>query len=104
MVRAHLQEPAIVGAILANEDRVDRRLHVVVDAAPTRALEEGKAAIMRVEDHLLALARIGPHEHHAAVAEPKVSDLHGDRCAADQYDVVAPDPMGRWIATDTLAE
>ena len=91
MVRAHLQEAAIVAAVLADEDRLDRRLHVVVDAAPAGTLEEGEAAtIVRVEDHLLALARIGAHEHHAAVAEPEMSHLHGHRRAADQHDVVAP--------------
>ena len=34
---------------------------------------------MGVEHHLLALARVGPHERHAAVAEPDVGDLHGHR-------------------------
>jgi hypothetical protein len=45
---------------------------------------------MRVEHHLLGLARVGPHERHPAVAEPHVRDLdrHGD--AVDQYDLVAP--------------
>jgi hypothetical protein len=43
-VPAHLQEAAVVGPILADEDRLDRRLHVVVEAAPAGALEEGKGA------------------------------------------------------------
>src|SRR5271165_4080556 len=34
MVRAHLEEAAIVLAVLADEDRLHRRLRVVVDAAP----------------------------------------------------------------------
>src|SRR5271166_6099041 len=33
MVRAHLEEAAIVLPVLADEDRLHRRLHVVVDAA-----------------------------------------------------------------------
>jgi hypothetical protein len=32
--------------------------------------------VMGVEHHLLALTRIGPHEKHAAMAEPQVRDLH----------------------------
>jgi hypothetical protein len=68
---AHLQEVAIVEAILADEDRLHRRLHVVVNAAPAGALEEGERPIVRVEHHLLRLARIGAHERHAAVAEPE---------------------------------
>jgi hypothetical protein len=40
MVRAHLEEAAIVMAVLADEDRLHRRLHVVVDAAPAGAPEK----------------------------------------------------------------
>ena len=39
VVAAHLQEAAIVEPLLADEDRLHRRLHVVVDAAPAGALE-----------------------------------------------------------------
>jgi hypothetical protein len=90
IVPAHLGEAAVVGALLADEDRLDRCLHVVVDAARAGALEEGECPVMRVEHHLLALARIGPHEQHAAVAEPDMRDLHGDGHAVDQHDLVAP--------------
>ncbi|SDK09061.1 hypothetical protein SAMN05428953_111147 [Mesorhizobium muleiense] len=45
---------------------------------------------MRVEHHLLRLARIGPHEEHAAVAEPHVRDLHCHRHAVEQDDLVTP--------------
>src|SRR3984893_2321308 len=38
VVAAHLQEAAVVEALLANENRLHRRLHVVVDAAPAGAL------------------------------------------------------------------
>ena len=76
VVAAHLQEAAIVGALLADEDRLHRRLHVVVDAARAGALEEGERPVVGVEHHLLRLARIGPHEQHPAVAEPDVGDLH----------------------------
>jgi hypothetical protein len=39
MMRAHLQEAAIVLVILTDEDRLYRGLHVAVDAAPTGAFE-----------------------------------------------------------------
>src|SRR5208283_5491941 len=45
VVRAHLEEAAIVLAILADEDRLYGRLHVVVDAAPAGALEEREGAV-----------------------------------------------------------
>ena len=58
VMTAHLLEPTIVGAVATHEDRVDRGLHVVVDAAHAGPLEEGKSPVMGVEDHLLGLARI----------------------------------------------
>jgi hypothetical protein len=90
VVPAHLQEPPVVGPLLAHQDRLDRRLHVVVDAARAGALEEGEGPVVGVEHHLLALARIGPHEQHPAVAEPDVSDLDRHRHPVDQHHLVAP--------------
>ena len=45
---------------------------------------------MGVEHHLLALARVGPHVKHAAVAEPDMRHLHPHGGAVDQDDLVAP--------------
>ena len=45
---------------------------------------------MRVENHLLRLARIGANERHAAVAQTHVRDLHGRRHAVEHNDLVAP--------------
>jgi hypothetical protein len=90
MVRAHLAEAAIVLPILADEDRLHRSFHVVVDAAPAGAPEEGKRPLMGVENHLLGLARIGAHQHHAAMAEANVRDLHGRRHPVHHDDLVAP--------------
>ena len=50
MMRAHLREPAVIGALLADEDRIHRRLHVVVDAARAGALEEGERPLVGVKD------------------------------------------------------
>src|SRR5277367_6539804 len=94
MMRAHLQEAAIVLAILADEDRLHRGLHVVVDAAPTGAFEECERPFVGVKHHLLGLARIDAHEHHAAVAEAEMRDLYDRRHPIHHNDLVAPDPMG----------
>jgi len=50
----------------------------------------GANSRMRVEHHLLALARIGPHERHTAVAKSHLRhfDLGGD--AVEHHDLVAP--------------
>ena len=90
VVRAHLKEAAIVLAILADEDRLNRRLHVIVYAAPAGALEESKSPLVGVEHHLLRLARIGAHEHHPAVAEAEMRDLHGRRHPVHHDNLVAP--------------
>ena len=45
---------------------------------------------MRVEDHLQALAHICPGEHHVAVAEPEMGNLHRRRHVANQNDLLAP--------------
>ena len=82
IVAAHLQKAAIVEPVFADEDRLHRRLHVVVDAAPAGALEQREGPVVGVEHHLLGLARIGPHKQHAAVTQPDVGDLHGHRHAA----------------------
>jgi len=68
IMTAHPQEASVVGTLAVNEDGLHGGLHVVVDAARAGAFEKGEGAIMRVEHHLLALARIGPHEQHPAVA------------------------------------
>ena len=64
--------------------------HIIGNAALAGAPEEREAALVGVEHHLLRLARIGAHEHHAAVAEPDVGDLHRRRHAVDDDDLVAP--------------
>ena len=91
MVAAHLQEAAIVEPVLADEDRLDRRLHVVLDAAPAGALEQRETPRpWASKHHLLRLARIGTYEQHAAVTEPDMSDLYDHGHAAEQDDLVAP--------------
>jgi hypothetical protein len=87
VMAAHLLEAAIVGAILADEDRVHRRLHVVVDAPRAGAAEEGERPVVGVEHHLLRLARIGPHERHPAVAQADMGNLHRRGHAIDQITI-----------------
>ena len=90
MVRAHLEKAAIVLTILADEDRFHSRLHVVVDAATAGAPEECERPLVGVKHHLLRLARIGAHEHHAAMAKADMRDLHDRRHAVQHDDFVAP--------------
>jgi hypothetical protein len=68
----HLQKTAVEPAVLADEHRLDCRLHIVLDAAPAGALEEINNPGVGVEQHLLALARIGAHKRHPAVTGPNM--------------------------------
>src|SRR5580658_6703875 len=90
VVAAHLEKAAVVGALAADEDRLHRRLHVVVDAARAGPFEKGKRPVVRVEHHLLRLARIPPDEWRPAVAQPNMCHLHCYRRAVDQHDLLAP--------------
>jgi hypothetical protein len=90
-VRAHLKEAAIVLAVLADEDRLHRRLHVVVEAAPADAPKKREGALVGVEHHLLRLARIGAHEHHPAHGKPDVGDLRRRRPPVHDDNLVAPE-------------
>src|ERR1700733_13129004 len=90
IMAAHLQEAAIVETAFADEDRLHRRLHVVVDAAPAGPLEQRKRPVVGVKNHLLRLARIGPNKQHPTVAKPDMRRLHDHRGPAQQDYFVAP--------------
>ena len=87
---AHLLEPAIINTILANQDRINRGLHIIVDAPRAGTAEEGKRPVMGIEHHLQRLTRIRPHKWHSAMTEAHMGNL--DRCGRtiNQDDFVAP--------------
>src|SRR6202795_1197511 len=87
---AHLHEASIVETPFADEDRLHRSLHIVVDATSAGALEQGERPVVGVKHHLLSLARITPHKQHPAVAEPDMGRLHDHRYAIQQNHLVAP--------------
>jgi len=93
IVAAHLHETAIEESVLAGEDRLNGRFHIIVNATTAGTFEKGEGVVMRVEDHLLGLARIGTHKRHAAVAEPHVGNFHRHRRAVEHDDLMAPDLM-----------
>jgi hypothetical protein len=90
MVRAHLQEAAVILARFANEDRLDRRLHVVVDAATADAAIEQERLVVGVEHQFLRLAEVRAHERHPAVRQLHVRRLDGQRQALERDRLVAP--------------
>ena len=90
VVRAHLQEAAIILARLADEDRLHRRLHVVVDAAPADTAIEQERLVVGVEHQLLGLAEVGAHERHPAVRQLHVRRLDRQRQALERDRLVAP--------------
>ena len=75
VVRAHHGEARVDGAALALQDLVDGRAHVVVDTAPCHAAKGGEAARVRIEQHLVALARVGHEPEGTAGAQLHVGHL-----------------------------
>ena len=65
----HRAEARVDGTRLAAADLVDRRLHVVVDAALGNAAEDGERVVVRVEQHLVRLLRIRAQQERSAVAK-----------------------------------
>jgi hypothetical protein len=92
---AHLDEAPVERPFLAQEHRLHRRFHIVVDAPPAAAPEEGERPVVRVEHHLLALARISPHEQHPAMAQPDMRHLHRHGRAVQHHHLVAPIKLER---------
>ena len=89
-MRAHLQKAAIVLARLADKDRLNRRLHVVVDAAPADPAIELERLVVGVEHQLLGLAEVDAHERHAAVRQLHVRRLDRQRQPLERDRLVAP--------------
>ena len=83
VVRAHDGEAFVDGAALALLDLADRRLHVVVDASPGNATHGRERTGVRVERHLVALARVGHKPEGPRGAQLQVRDLHAVVDAAD---------------------
>ena len=90
MVLTHLQKAAIVPARLAHEDRFDRRLHVVVDAAPADPAIKDERPVVGVKHQLLRLAKVDAHELHPAVRQLHVRRLDRQRQALERDRLVAP--------------
>src|SRR5262249_45672743 len=90
-VMAHqLLEAAVELAFLADDPGLNRRTHVVVDAALAAPLEKLERLLVRVEHHLLGLARVCPHERHPAVAQANLRHLGLCRHPGDDDNLVAP--------------
>jgi len=89
-MRTHRQKAAVEAAFLADKNGFDRRRHIVVNAAPAHAAKQAESAVVRVEHHLLGLARVGPDQKHPAVAEPDMRHLDSRRHAAEHHHFVRP--------------
>ncbi|MNL14607.1 hypothetical protein D3C87_1355560 [compost metagenome] len=74
MVR-HREETDVDLPFLAAADTIDRRLHVIVDAATRYAAKRPEAVPVGVEEHLMRLEQVGPDQKGAAVRQLDVSDL-----------------------------
>src|SRR5262249_56214531 len=76
--------------VLAEKQGANRRTHVVVDAALAAPLVKLERLLVRVEHHLLGLARVCPRERHPAVAQANLRHLGLRRHPGDDDNLVAP--------------
>ena len=90
IVRGHGGKARIDDPPLALLDLVDGGLHVVVDAAPRYATQRGKGPRMGVEQHLVALRRVGLQDEGTAGAQLQVRGQNLAPDAADDQMLFAP--------------
>src|SRR5262249_15302825 len=90
-VMAHqLLKAQVELTLFADKHGVNRRTHVVVDAALAAPLVKLERLLVRVEHHLLGLARVCPRERHPAVAQANLRHLGLRRHPGDDDNLVAP--------------
>lgn len=90
VVGGHGGEAGVDLAGLAGPDLVHGGLHVVVDAPLRDAAQGGEAPGMGVEQHLVALARVGRQHERAAGAELHVGHQDAAPDATDDQPFLAP--------------
>ena len=95
VVAGHGREAGVDLTVLAAADLVDRRAHIVVNAAPGNAAQNPEGVVVGIKQHLMRLQRIGPHGEGAAVAELGVGHLQLGALAADDRPVFRPVELER---------
>ena len=95
VVRAHRREPLVDDPPLALLDLVDGGLHVVVDAAQRDAAQRRKAFRVGIEQHLVALTRVGHQPERPARAQLHVRHLQLAVNPANDQRLVAPVELER---------
>jgi len=71
----HGEEAHVDLPLLAEADAVNRRLHVVMDAAPRHATEDAEPMPVSVEQHLVGLQQLGPEQEGQPVCQLEIGDL-----------------------------
>src|SRR3989338_867169 len=95
VVGAHHGKTRIDDSTLALVDPVDGCLHVVVNAAPGNAAQCGKGARVGVEQHFVAVARVGYQPERTAGAQLEVRYLQASVDAANDQALFAPVELER---------
>ena len=85
IVVRHRQEPDVDLPLLAASDPVDRRAHVVVNAALRHAAEDTEPVPMGVKQHLVGLQQIGAQQERPAVRQLDVRNLKLCALAAQSF-------------------
>ena len=70
------QEAAIKTSLFADEDGINHSLQIIVDHPFRHAAKERKGLIMRIQHHLMRLARVGSYKHWSAITQAEVRHFH----------------------------
>ena len=90
VMAGHGREPGVDLPGFASADPVDCRLHVIEDPTLGDATQHAERVVQGVEQHLVGLQQIGPHDEGFAVRQLGVRHLQLGPFAAEHGPVLAP--------------
>ncbi|CAD7047309.1 hypothetical protein RHAB21_03763 [Pseudorhizobium halotolerans] len=90
IMAGHRHEADVDVALFATTNLVDRRAHVVVDAATRNATEDTEGMVVGIEQHLVRLQEVCPDDEGPGVAQLRVGDLQLGALIANDRPIFRP--------------
>ena len=95
VVAGHGREPGVDLPGLASSDPINSRLHVIEDAPPRDPAQDPERLGHGIEQHLVGLEKVCPHDEGPAVRQLRVRHLQLDPFPAQHRPVLAPVELER---------
>ena len=84
------QKTPVKPSVLANKNRINHGLEIIVDHALRHTAKECERQIVSIQNHFLSFARIGHHKHLPAVGKTEMRDLYRLNHTAEFNLLLAP--------------